>query len=91
MSFVYRTGEKLGTTIYLDGETQPCGWFPNKPGLAFQVVNLLNNRDLDTRLRAAVLEWARTYDLTKAVNLGCGHVANADALLALAKELEAKC
>lgn len=41
----YRTGRTIGTTIYRDGESQPCAWAPNDPELAKKIVSMLNGRD----------------------------------------------
>jgi hypothetical protein len=38
----YRTGTKLGTTIYYRDHHQPCAWVPNNPQLALLIVELLN-------------------------------------------------
>jgi hypothetical protein len=38
----YRVGRSLGTTIYRDGEAQPCAWVPDDPDLAARIVAALN-------------------------------------------------
>lgn len=43
MNDLYRVGSSLGTTIFRDGEAQPCAWCPNDPELANRIVVLLNS------------------------------------------------